>query len=427
MTTADWFFTDHYAQTPTEFKCAADSNFLNMKRFADNFYGHETNPTSMSIRVDAGYLWNGSVLTEFEARTTSVITKPTTNPRIDRVVMNNKTGALLVVAGTQAASPVPPEIPTGYQPICRVALTTSMTSIVNTMITDERVLISNAAAAVLNVETSYSLDAGNVGQIIMIHNGPCVLTLPPLAAAVEGDSIEIISNTAASQKIQPAFGDTLDTTTNFFRLPSYDRMVVRKIAGTWLITERPAFYVGQVIEMGQADPAQVRQLMGRGWLRADGSRVSRVGYGNLWDSYKLNNTSAWGNGDGSTTFNLPNDSGRMTICAGPASGLTNYGLGQYGGEELHTIIRAELPDYLVPMSDPGHGHSTGNAYFYQSGYPNLLNQIHFVASPYSWFYWGINAGFLSLNPANISIHSGGAGQPHNNMQPYAVVHKYVRV
>lgn len=68
-----------------------------------------------------------------------------------------------------------------------------------------------------------------------------------------------------------------------------------------------------------------------GWLICDGSAVSRTEYSTLYavigDTY--------GQGDGSTTFNLPDLQGRTAIGAGTgtAGGATAHALGDLGGDE----------------------------------------------------------------------------------------------
>ena len=77
-------------------------------------------------------------LTEKVAQTTGTLTAPTTDPRIDRVVIDNTTGVVSVITGVEAASPVPPALTAGKLPVCQVALAVSQTQILNADITDER-------------------------------------------------------------------------------------------------------------------------------------------------------------------------------------------------------------------------------------------------------------------------------------------------
>lgn len=83
-----------------------------------------------------------------------------------------------------------------------------------------------------------------------------------------------------------------------------------------------------------------------GYLVCDGSAVSRSTYSDLFDVIGT----AYGSGDGSTTFNLPNLSGNVAV--GSSSG---YILGASGGEYSHEITLTELAehDHVVPL----HGHA----------------------------------------------------------------------
>lgn len=72
----------------------------------------------MTVIVDAGFVFVGTTLTEAAAQITPTITAPTVNPRIDRAVVDQATGAVSIVTGTEAASPSAPAIPTGKLPVC---------------------------------------------------------------------------------------------------------------------------------------------------------------------------------------------------------------------------------------------------------------------------------------------------------------------
>ena len=79
------------------------------------------------------------MFTEKTQQTSGPFVSPITNPRIDRVVYDNISGVIEIVAGTEAGSPVVPLIPDEKSPICQVALTVGMTAITNALITDERI------------------------------------------------------------------------------------------------------------------------------------------------------------------------------------------------------------------------------------------------------------------------------------------------
>jgi len=83
------------------------------------------------------------------------------------------------------------------------------------------------------------------------------------------------------------------------------------------------------------------------WLVADGRGIPRVSpYDKLFSAIGT----AFGNGDGSSTFNIPDLRGRVPIGAGQGSthdsnnqSLTNRTLATYVGEEAHILTAAELP------------------------------------------------------------------------------------
>jgi microcystin-dependent protein len=114
-------------------------------------------------------------------------------------------------------------------------------------------------------------------------------------------------------------------------------------------------------------------------------------------------------GNGQSTFALPNLQGSAAVHQGQGPGLSEYDLGQAGGEEAVTLITSEIPihthslsanpnpgDNLVPGPTISLASSTGGS-LYASGSPALTQMA-----------------FQSLAPAGSSF-------PHDNMQPYLVV------
>lgn len=135
----------------TEYPLAIDACLAVLARKGGWFAPHENNFGSpgtpdMTVRLDAGYVFNGTTLTEVAAQSTAVITAPVSNPRIDRVVVDAATGAVSVIQGTEAASPSAPAITAGKLPIAKVALSVGQTSITNSNLTDERARITNPRA-----------------------------------------------------------------------------------------------------------------------------------------------------------------------------------------------------------------------------------------------------------------------------------------
>lgn len=134
-----------------------------------------------------------------------------------------------------------------------------------------------------------------------------------------------------------------------------------------------------------------------GWLGCDGSEVSRTTYAALFTEIGT----IWGAGDGSTTFNLPDYRSRSSVGTGQGAGLTDRVLGTYGGEETHTLSKAEIPphthQYLDAIGNVQSGNSAG--------------------------------GVLDISVAATTSdgrEGGLAGLPHNNMQPFAVATKIIK-
>lgn len=121
-----------------------------------------------------------------------------------------------------------------------------------------------------------------------------------------------------------------------------------------------------------------------------------------------------GLGDGSTTFNIPDSRGRATIApdnmtttAGAAGRLAtvNRVPGASGGEETHTLTTTEMPV---------HNHEIAVTY------PTIADGRQIPLGQNGTTYFNNSGGANHINTA-------GGGGAHNNMQPYLVVTKIVRV
>jgi microcystin-dependent protein len=95
-----------------------------------------------------------------------------------------------------------------------------------------------------------------------------------------------------------------------------------------------------------------------GWLACDGRQVSRTTYSQLFAAIGT----AWGNGDGSTTFNLPPANGRAAIGAGTVTdtnGISRaYTFASRTGTLTYTLKQVNLPNFTL-YSDPTGDHSHG--------------------------------------------------------------------
>ena len=143
-----------------------------------------------------------------------------------------------------------------------------------------------------------------------------------------------------------------------------------------------------------------------GWLLCQGQAVSRTTYAAL---YAVCGT-AYGTGDGSSTFNLPDLRARMPLGLN-GSGTFNA-LGKTGGEENHTLTTAEMPSH-------GHEVTAGNAMPKLGAWATNM---------------GAGTGWRSISSTTgsdgtlgiVSASNTGGGGAHNNMPPYMVVNFIIK-
>ena len=140
-----------------------------------------------------------------------------------------------------------------------------------------------------------------------------------------------------------------------------------------------------------------------GWLLCQGQAVSRTTYADLFAVIGT----AFGAGNGSSTFNVPNFKGRVPV--GVDSGQTEFDtLGETGGAKTHTLTTTQVPTQRGSRISWGAG---GNVHFDNvQAYagPSSGNGIYTVQNDLEW---GESAG-------------GGA---HNNLQPYMAINFIIKV
>ncbi|WP_424630759.1 hypothetical protein [Bradyrhizobium sp. SYSU BS000235] len=142
MTVSTFVPTAAGNQSVNSYTGAIDGDFSVLTRLGVAFAPHAQAIPTMTVALDAGHIFNGTDLTEVPPQTTTAITAPVTDPRIDRVVIDRLTGVVSVVTGSESAAPVAPAFPAGTVPVARVLLQPGMTVITNDAITDERSLYS---------------------------------------------------------------------------------------------------------------------------------------------------------------------------------------------------------------------------------------------------------------------------------------------
>lgn len=216
-----------------------------------------------------------------------------------------------------------------------------------------------------------SISAGSVVKIITPSNQPSQMFIQSLKGGGGGDHVEL------TQEQYNAL------------TPS------QKTDGTvYFVTDGDSecFIMSDSVPIG-AIQAFGGRVAPEGWLICDGSAISREDYIDLFTAIGT----TYGDGDGNTTFNIPDFSGRTAI------GMSaTYILGDADGEETHTLTVDEMPS-----------HSHTNLYHTSSGT--------------GWGYNYQNIGQRS-QPTESSggIGNTGGNQSHNNMQPYIVINYIIK-
>lgn len=137
------------------------------------------------------------------------------------------------------------------------------------------------------------------------------------------------------------------------------------------------------------------------WLLCDGAAVSRSLYPALFAQVGT----AFGVGDGSTTFNVPDLRGRVPVVLDNLGGtdaarlsVANT-LGATGGAQTHTLTTPEIP---------AHQHTQT------------------LSGPTTTVVPAAGSGAIGTTVNGLSGSAGGGGT-HNNMQPYLLVGAIIKV
>lgn len=196
--------------------------------FANEFAVHESSPAAMSVRVNLGAIFvQGYLLEVYASQETLVIgANVSGQPRIDRIVarrsLAGRTGLLAVLAGTPAASPVPPtltqDVAAEYEvSLAQVLVAAGAASIVNADITDERTFAQGPDVAAI-VDTSTGHDHDGSDSKAIAHSATTGQTATDHhAAAVAGPDADVTIDSAgaagtASTFARSAHGHKVSTT-----------------------------------------------------------------------------------------------------------------------------------------------------------------------------------------------------------------------
>lgn len=138
-----------------------------------------------------------------------------------------------------------------------------------------------------------------------------------------------------------------------------------------------------------------------GFLSLNGAAISRTTYAFLFGLFGT----AFGSGDGSTTFNLPDARNRAPVGAGSL-----YSVAATGGSKDAIVV-----SHTHGVSDSGHSHST-----------YIQTQIGGTSSGPDANWWRKDASTTGTSTTGISINSAGSSGTDANMMPYLAVNFVIK-
>lgn len=185
-----------------------------------------------------------------------------------------------------------------------------------------------------------------------------------------------------------------------------------------------------------------------GFLLCDGSNVSRDDYSDL---FAIIGTT-YGVGDGSTTFGLPNLTGRAAM-----SKSSGHAIGSTGGEESHVLTTGEIAQHLhsvpshthahtIKATTPKFTHTVGQPAYKYTKLNGSANGGGSQTTTYNFYSSVTSAAMTRSTNLAISAHgaaactmsgsitncsaltsgSAGSGTAHNNMMPYLALTYIIR-
>ena len=187
------------------------------------------------------------------------------------------------------------------------------------------------------------------------------------------------------------------------------------------------------------------QTIPEGYLLCDGSAVSRFEYAELFDIIGT----TYGQGNGSTTFNIPNLLSKAAVCTS-----VSLLLGSSGGEESHELVSEETPLHTHEFSEHTHEFSFSATATLSHDITQPVATYNRINNNSSIYNGGIRTAYNSrtnktmsrttdlaiadhpatactvtggiLDCPTFNTESIGGGQGHNNMMPYLAVRYLIK-
>ena len=196
----------------------------------------ESTTPAMTVQVASGQCTiDGVVYTEASSQNLNVSNGDATHDRKDIVVYDATAGNPAVVAGTPAAAPIPPDIPSGDILLGIVLVgANESTSIVNADITNDRVY-SNQRWANTSVSANTTLNDAHYVVSIDASGGARTITLPT-AVGIRG-KVYVIKKTDSSTNavtIDPNGAQTIDGSSTTSLVLQYQSVFIQSDGSNWI-------------------------------------------------------------------------------------------------------------------------------------------------------------------------------------------------
>jgi microcystin-dependent protein len=145
----------------------------------------------------------------------------------------------------------------------------------------------------------------------------------------------------------------------------------------------------------------------------DGRTLSRTAYSDLFAVI----ATAFGAGDGSTTFNLPNMTDKLPIGVGAIAAS----IGATGGSSSITITNDNMPSHSHPITDKTHAHgiTDGGHSHTLTAVPNRSGNSYNISGS-EWFASQETSITTAANTTGIVINSASTGITTTEVSPAPV-------
>lgn len=217
------------------------------------------------------------------------------------------------------------------------------------------------------------------------------------------------------------------TTRDAISSPKTGQLVVRSDTRSIDIYDGSDWVEYQAWTPGDMKMAAYDDAAALGWQKCDGSAISRTTYADLFAVVGVE----FGVGDGSTTFNVPDMSGKFPIGI-DAGGDTDFdAMAETGGEKTHVLLEAELAQ---------HTHGLGTVAVDSDGaHTHDLSLNNPVAVSTDRLSTGSSPGLDATSDAAMAsagahthtlsgaLDDTGSDTAHNNMPPFITMQWYIKL